>query len=132
MHHQGRACRHPPPDRAQHRHRDINPILRSAGLFFWLFNARQQEEARDVLFCKKNRKFWQSRPSLASRGRCAGKLHDAGDIGLALASTSFLKKRSKKLLDVLLRFIREAAAQTRKSFLVLFFKKELLPRYNLR
>jgi hypothetical protein len=37
--------------------------------------------------------------------------------------TSFLKKRSKKLLQIWLRRLRGGSAQTRKSFLVLFFKK---------
>jgi hypothetical protein len=36
-------------------------------------------------------------------------------------SSSFLKKRTKKLLSVFMR------ASTDKSFLVPFFKKELLP-----
>jgi hypothetical protein len=45
-------------------------------------------------------------------------------------SSSFLKKRSKKLL-LMARGFRSASANTRlpmtdKSFLVLFFKKELL------
>jgi hypothetical protein len=38
--------------------------------------------------------------------------------------TSFLKKRSKKLLSTWLRLIRKGSAQARKSFLVLFFKEE--------
>jgi chromosome segregation ATPase len=43
------------------------------------------------------------------------------------ASSSFLKKRTKKLLLVwLTRGLRLARQQTSKSFLVLFFKKELL------
>jgi hypothetical protein len=37
------------------------------------------------------------------------------------------EKRSKKLLFLWLRPLRKGSAQTRKSFLVLFFKKELLP-----
>jgi hypothetical protein len=37
-----------------------------------------------------------------------------------------LKKRSKKLLSVRLRLSPTVSAQTRKSFLVLFFKKEPL------
>jgi beta-glucosidase len=45
-------------------------------------------------------------------------------------SASFLKKRSKKLLRLCLRLARDIAGQMRKlhhkSFLVLFFKKELL------
>jgi hypothetical protein len=40
---------------------------------------------------------------------------------------SFLKKRSKKLLDVWLRRSRLGRVQIRKSFLLLFFKKEALP-----
>jgi hypothetical protein len=48
-------------------------------------------------------------------------------------STSFLKKRSKKLLIMLRlrRLKREATALVIKSFLVLFFKKELLPWFLL-
>jgi hypothetical protein len=46
-------------------------------------------------------------------------------------SSSFLKKRTKKLLLVWLRWlgelVRPAFAFRSKSFLVLFFKKELLP-----
>jgi hypothetical protein len=43
-------------------------------------------------------------------------------------SSSFLKKRTKKLrLDWLTRFVRLARNEESKSFLVLFFKKELLP-----
>jgi len=38
-------------------------------------------------------------------------------------STSFLKKRSKKLL-LAVADLRSARAQRHKSFLVLFFKKE--------
>jgi hypothetical protein len=49
----------------------------------------------------------------------------------AKARTSFLKKRSKKLLHVWLRLLRIGSAQTRKSFLVLFFKKELLASLSL-
>jgi hypothetical protein len=41
--------------------------------------------------------------------------------------TSFLKKRSKKLLQIRAVLVRLARAQVAKSFLVLFFKKELLP-----
>jgi hypothetical protein len=41
-------------------------------------------------------------------------------------STSFLKKRSKKLLLVGTRAKRLARVPGSKSFLVLFFKKELL------
>jgi hypothetical protein len=40
-------------------------------------------------------------------------------------STSFLKKRSKKLLDTGSQVVEPALPWT-KSFLVLFFKKELL------
>jgi hypothetical protein len=46
------------------------------------------------------------------------------------ASASFLKKRSKKLLNALRGLERAAGrghAPTGRSFLVLFFKKELLP-----
>jgi hypothetical protein len=39
---------------------------------------------------------------------------------------SFLKKRTKKLLHVWLRLIRMGSGQIRKSFLLLFFKKEAL------
>jgi len=43
-------------------------------------------------------------------------------------STSFLKKRSKKLLARFARlWRRQSRAKRSKSFLVLFFKKELLP-----
>jgi hypothetical protein len=43
-------------------------------------------------------------------------------------SSSFLKKRTKKLLLVqYTRMIRRTLAQAIESFLVLFFKKELLP-----
>jgi hypothetical protein len=43
-------------------------------------------------------------------------------------SSSFLKKRTKKLLLDLVRTVRVARVNQRnKSFLVLFFKKELLP-----
>jgi hypothetical protein len=43
-------------------------------------------------------------------------------------SSSFLKKSTKKLLFVqCTRMIRRPLAQAVKSFLVLFFKKELLP-----
>jgi hypothetical protein len=46
------------------------------------------------------------------------------------ASSSFLKKRTKKLLSVAFSFeaMRESrmAPETNESFLVLFFKKELL------
>jgi hypothetical protein len=42
-------------------------------------------------------------------------------------SSSFLKKRTKRLLLCrLMRLIRLARIETSKSFLVLFFKKELL------
>jgi len=40
-------------------------------------------------------------------------------------SSSFLKKRTKKLLFVWLTL--QIRSETSKSFLVLFFKKELLP-----
>jgi photosystem II stability/assembly factor-like uncharacterized protein len=43
--------------------------------------------------------------------------------------TYFLKKRSKKLLDSYARASRPSAAQKCKSFLVLFFKKELLSSF---
>jgi hypothetical protein len=46
---------------------------------------------------------------------------------MLLGRSSFLKKRSKKLLDVLVAAFPDEAGQTRKSFLVLFFKKEHLP-----
>jgi hypothetical protein len=43
-------------------------------------------------------------------------------------SSSFLKKRTKKLLfDWLTRQKRSVRFEMSKSFLVLFFKKELLP-----
>jgi hypothetical protein len=43
-------------------------------------------------------------------------------------SSSFLKKRTKKLLlDCLTRQQRSVSTKQSKSFLVLFFKKELLP-----
>jgi hypothetical protein len=43
-------------------------------------------------------------------------------------SSSFLKKRTKKLLlDWLTRKPRSTRTKSSKSFLVLFFKKELLP-----
>jgi hypothetical protein len=43
-------------------------------------------------------------------------------------SISFLKKRNKKLLLLwLTRLIRSARIAASRSFLVLFFKKELLP-----
>jgi hypothetical protein len=42
------------------------------------------------------------------------------------ASTSFLKKRSKKLLILRLCLRSVAHSSRHKSFLVLFFKKELL------
>jgi hypothetical protein len=44
-------------------------------------------------------------------------------------SCSFLKKRTKKLLFP--RLVRLARNQTDKSFLVLFFKKELLPCFRV-
>jgi hypothetical protein len=43
-------------------------------------------------------------------------------------SSSFLKKRTKKLLPP--RLVRLARVPTIKSFLVLFFKKELLPSFG--
>jgi hypothetical protein len=44
------------------------------------------------------------------------------------ASSSFLKKRTKKLLFCwFTRQERSTRTETSKSFLVLFFKKELLP-----
>jgi hypothetical protein len=43
------------------------------------------------------------------------------------ARTSFLKKRSKKLLLVWAEPIRAGRSQMFKSFLLLFFKKEVLP-----
>jgi hypothetical protein len=39
-------------------------------------------------------------------------------------SSSFLKKRTKKLLDIRPSFSGEAEAKTIESFLLLFFKKE--------
>jgi hypothetical protein len=45
----------------------------------------------------------------------------------AKASGSFLKKRTKKLLIPLGLVCSEALAQSKKSFLLLFFKKEALP-----
>jgi hypothetical protein len=42
-------------------------------------------------------------------------------------STSFLKKRSKKLLPIS-GFLLACARTIENSFLVLFFKKELLPK----
>jgi hypothetical protein len=45
-------------------------------------------------------------------------------------SSSFLKKRTKKLLlPWLTRLIRPVRTEENKSFLVLFFKKELLPSH---
>jgi hypothetical protein len=45
------------------------------------------------------------------------------------ASGSFLKKRTKKLLPLEPRSIRKSRSQISKSFLLLFFKKEVLPRF---
>jgi len=42
------------------------------------------------------------------------------------ASTSFLKKRSKKLLLIWTEVVSTTLAQINKSFLLLFFKKEVL------
>jgi hypothetical protein len=42
-------------------------------------------------------------------------------------SSSFLKKRTKKLLPVWAEPVRRVGSQTIKSFLLLFFKKEVLP-----
>jgi hypothetical protein len=39
----------------------------------------------------------------------------------------FFEKRSKKRLSIWLRRLRISSALTRKSFLLLFFKKEVLP-----
>jgi len=51
-------------------------------------------------------------------------------------SSSFLKKRSKKLLllaaRVRFKTVSEVLPLTEKSFLVLFFKKELLPSVHTR
>jgi hypothetical protein len=51
-------------------------------------------------------------------------------------STSFLKKRSKKLLLIagsnVFNASNEVFAATSKSFLVLFFKKEQLPFLDLK
>jgi hypothetical protein len=48
--------------------------------------------------------------------------------GVKQGSISFLKKRNKKLLLVGgARLLRLARSEANKSFLVLFFKKELLP-----
>jgi hypothetical protein len=45
-------------------------------------------------------------------------------------SSSFLKKRTKKLLSVwFTRVFRRIRTSSSKSFLVLFFKKELLPSF---
>jgi hypothetical protein len=59
-----------------------------------------------------------------------------GELSRLEGSISFLKKRNKKLLPVSRRteFNDEARNQrvTSKSFLVLFFKKELLPSLPLR
>jgi len=57
----------------------------------------------------------------------------ARDTAKKQGSISFLKKRNKKLLPVASVFGSDLAAgvlpETDKSFLVLFFKKELLPSY---
>jgi hypothetical protein len=48
-------------------------------------------------------------------------------------SSSFLKKRTKKLLSVLAALgqpLSPTPGATDKSFLVLFFKKELLPSFR--
>jgi len=46
-------------------------------------------------------------------------------------SSSFLKKRTKKLLSGwLTRLIRPARTKSSESFLVLFFKKELLASFG--
>jgi hypothetical protein len=44
--------------------------------------------------------------------------------GAGEGSSSFLKKRTKKLLRVWPRSIRKGRSQMNKSFLLLFFKKE--------
>jgi hypothetical protein len=49
--------------------------------------------------------------------------HKSGKEG----SISFLKKRNKKLLGYSLRGRNNGTLQQGKSFLVLFFKEELLP-----
>jgi hypothetical protein len=52
---------------------------------------------------------------------------NAGDISGKEGSISFLEKRNKKLLLCwLTRRERSVRTETSKSFLVLFFKKELL------
>jgi hypothetical protein len=45
------------------------------------------------------------------------------------ARTSFLKKRSKKLLLTWTVLVATPVAQINKSFLLLFFKKEVLPSF---
>jgi hypothetical protein len=64
-----------------------------------------------------------------------GQQADTGAVMIAAkqGSISFLKKRNKKLFIphstlVIVGHIRRASAK-RKSFLVLFFKKELLPSH---
>jgi hypothetical protein len=52
------------------------------------------------------------------------------DISAQQESSSFLKKRTKKLLlHWLARWIRPVRTEENKSFLVLFSKKELLPSH---
>jgi hypothetical protein len=49
----------------------------------------------------------------------------AKGVGKRKEESSFLKKRSKKLLRIRLRPFRMGSTRMRKSFLVLFFKKDL-------
>jgi hypothetical protein len=52
------------------------------------------------------------------------------DTSVQQESSSFLKKRTKKLfIQWLTRLIRSVRTEENKSFLVLFFKKELLPSH---
>jgi hypothetical protein len=46
--------------------------------------------------------------------------------------TSFLKKRSKKLLLIWATGVATSTVQVNKSFLLLFFKKEVLAFLNMR
>jgi hypothetical protein len=52
--------------------------------------------------------------------------HEQTDAAGHRQRTAVLKKRSKKLLQIEASLVRPARRQTNKSFLVLFFKKELL------
>jgi hypothetical protein len=92
--------------------------------YFFLASPRIQIEVRKHV--SRPNSFYVAAKTLGER--CGAQLSDMDIEEKCQGSSSFLKKRTKKLLFVSVRVNRcGRVKQASKSFLVLFFKKELLP-----